>query len=245
MSWNDNNKYDGGVNTFSPEGRIHQVEYAQKAVANGALILGLQTKEGIILGVEKTLHSPLIEPASIEKIHQIDEHLCAASCGIVSDSRALIDKARVESQNHFFTFNEIIPSFSVAETIGDTILGFGKGKDMPSRPFGVALLIAGCDDDKGPQLFLTNPTGNVTEWKAKAVGTGSDNAQEELEKGYKETLSLEEGKLLILKILKQNLKEKIDSNRVELAVVVRAKIVHERFERISADEVNKLLKALD
>lgn len=244
MSWNDNNKYDGGVNTFSPEGRIFQVEYASKAVDSGATIIGLKTTEGIVLGVEKMLLSPLVEPRSIEKIHKIDHHLCAASCGIVSDARALIDKARVESQNHYFTFNEIIPTASVAETVGDTILGFGKGKDMPSRPFGVALLIAGCDDDKGPQLFLTNPTGNVTEWKAKALGTGADSAQHELEEGYDENINLEAGKKLVLKVLKQVLQEKVDSNRVEVAVVIPHDEIEKRFTRLKPEEVNSILATL-
>lgn len=243
MTWNDNNQYDGGVNTFSPEGRILQVEYASKAIESGATIIGLQTKEGVILGVEKKLLSPLVEPKSIEKIHQIDYHLCAASCGIVSDARALIDKARVESQNHFFTFNEIIPTSSVAETVGDTILGFGKGKDMPSRPFGVALLIAGWDDDKGPQLFLNNPTGNVTEWKAKALGNGADSAQQELEEAYNDNLTLEQGKMIVLRVLRQVLKEKIDSNRVELAVVIDHPT--SRFQRIEPDAVTALLAQLD
>jgi 20S proteasome subunit alpha 5 len=38
-----------------------------------------------------------------------------------------------------------------------------------SRPFGVALLLAGYDD-KGPQLFFSDPSGTFTQFKAKAIG---------------------------------------------------------------------------
>lgn len=38
-----------------------------------------------------------------------------------------------------------------------------------SRPFGVALLLAGYDD-KGPQLFFSDPSGTFTRFKAKAIG---------------------------------------------------------------------------
>lgn len=38
-----------------------------------------------------------------------------------------------------------------------------------SRPFGVALLLAGFDD-KGPQLFFSDPSGTFTRFKAKAIG---------------------------------------------------------------------------
>jgi 20S proteasome subunit alpha 5 len=45
---------------------------------------------------------------------------------------------------------------SVAQAVCDLALRFGEGADgkeaMMSRPFGVALLIAGVDKVKGPQL---------------------------------------------------------------------------------------------
>jgi 20S proteasome subunit alpha 5 len=33
----ESNEYDSGVNTFSPEGRIHQIEYAIQAIKVYAL----------------------------------------------------------------------------------------------------------------------------------------------------------------------------------------------------------------
>lgn len=43
-------EYDRGVNTFSPEGRLFQVEYAIEAVKLGSTAVGIQTNEGVILG---------------------------------------------------------------------------------------------------------------------------------------------------------------------------------------------------
>ena len=61
-------EYDRGVNTFSPEGRLFQVEYAIEAIKLGSTAIGLQTKHGSVLAVEKRLSSPLLEPSSVEKI---------------------------------------------------------------------------------------------------------------------------------------------------------------------------------
>lgn len=36
---------------------------------------------------------------------------------------------------------------------------------------GVALLLAGYDD-RGPQLFFSDPSGTFTQYKAKAIGKG-------------------------------------------------------------------------
>lgn len=101
-------EYDRGVNTFSPEGRLFQVEYAIEAIKLGSTAIGLQTKKGSVLAVEKRLTSPLLEPSSVEKIAEIDVHVGAAMSGLVADARTLVDHARVEAQNHRFTYDEPI-----------------------------------------------------------------------------------------------------------------------------------------
>jgi len=99
-------EYDRGVNTFSPEGRLFQVEYAIEAIKLGSTAVGIQTKQGCVLAVEKRLTSPLLDPASVEKIAEIDGHIGAAMSGLVADARTLVDHARVEAQNHTFTYDE-------------------------------------------------------------------------------------------------------------------------------------------
>ena len=60
------------------------------------------------MAVEKRLTSPLLDPQSVEKIAEIDSHMGAAMSGLVADARTLIDHARVEAQNHRFTYDEAI-----------------------------------------------------------------------------------------------------------------------------------------
>ena len=45
---------------------------------------------------------------SVEKIAEIDTHIGAAMSGLVADARTLVDHARVEAQNHTFTYDEPI-----------------------------------------------------------------------------------------------------------------------------------------
>jgi 20S proteasome subunit alpha 5 len=91
-------EYDRGVNTFSPEGRLFQVEYAIEAIKLGSTAVGIQVKEGVILAVEKRLTSSLLVPSSVEKIMEIDKHIGAAMSGLIADARTLVDHARVEAQ---------------------------------------------------------------------------------------------------------------------------------------------------
>ncbi|KAJ3016870.1 proteasome component pup2 [Thoreauomyces humboldtii] len=215
-------EYDRGVNTFSPEGRLFQVEYAIEAIKQGSTAVGIQTSEGVVLAVEKRATSTLLEPSSIEKIMEIDAHLGCAMSGLTADSRTMIDHARVEAQNHWFTYNERIKVESVTQAVCDLALRFGESANseeaLMSRPFGVALLIAGIDE-KGPQLFHTDPSGTFMRYDAKAIGSGSEGAQGELQEQYHKSLTLEEAKVLSLKVLKQVMEEKLNSINVQIAVV--------------------------
>jgi 20S proteasome subunit alpha 5 len=86
------------VNTFSPEGRLFQVEYAIEAIKLGSTVVGIRTNEGVILAVEKRISSPLLEPDSVEKIAEIDSHMGVAMSGLTADARTLIEHARTEAQ---------------------------------------------------------------------------------------------------------------------------------------------------
>ena len=48
-------EYDRGVNTFSPEGRLFQVEYAIEAIKLGSTAIAIRTDEGIVMAVDPSL----------------------------------------------------------------------------------------------------------------------------------------------------------------------------------------------
>ncbi|KAH0453633.1 hypothetical protein IEQ34_017957 [Dendrobium chrysotoxum] len=145
-------EYDRGVNTFSPEGRLFQVEYAIEAIKLGSTAIGIKTKGGVVLAVEKRVTSPLLEPSSVEKIMEIDEHIGCAMSGLIADARTLVEHARVETQNHRFSYGEPMTVESTTQALCDLALRFGEGdEESMSRPFGVSLLIAG-HDENGPSF---------------------------------------------------------------------------------------------
>ncbi|KAL0144274.1 proteasome component PUP2 [Mucor lusitanicus] len=214
--------YDRGVNTFSPEGRLFQVEYAIEAIKLGTTAIGVQTSEGVVLAVEKRVSSTLLEPSSIEKIMEIDEHLGCAVSGMTADARTMIEHARVAAQNHRFTYDEKLKVESATQSVCDLALRFGEGADgeesIMSRPFGVALLIAGVDEN-GPQLFHADPSGTFMKYQAKAIGSGSEGAQTELQKEYHKSMTLKEAETLALTVLKSVMEEKLNKTNVQIAAV--------------------------
>ncbi|GCB62507.1 hypothetical protein scyTo_0007245 [Scyliorhinus torazame] len=119
-------KFDRGVNTFSPEGRLFQVEYAIEAIKLGSTAIGIQTTEGVVLAVENRITSPLMEPNNIENIVEIDAHIGCAMSGLIADAKTLIDKARVETPNHWFTYNGNMTVESVTQAVSNLALQFGE-----------------------------------------------------------------------------------------------------------------------
>lgn len=80
-------EYDRGVNTFSPEGRLFQVEYAIEAIKLGSTAIGIRTPEGVVMAVEKRITSSLMEPSTVEKIVEVDRHIGCATSGLMADAR--------------------------------------------------------------------------------------------------------------------------------------------------------------
>lgn len=232
-------EYDRGVNTFSPEGRLFQVEYAIEAIKLGSTAIGIATSEGVEMVVEKRLTSPLLEPWSIEKIMEVDEHIGCAMSGLVADAKMLVDHARAETQQHRFTYNEAMPMESVTQSLCDLALRFGEDSEEGglSRPFGVALLIAGWDDH-GPSLFHAEPSGMYTRYQAKAIGSGAEGAQTSLQEQFRKDMTLKEAEVAALSILKQVMEEKITSTNVDIARI------NPKYHLYSVAEVEEVIARL-
>lgn len=139
---------------------------------------------------------------------EIDRHVGAAMSGITADAQTLIDHARVEATNHWFSYNEKIRVHALTQAICDLALSFGEGSDennhkqKMSRPFGVALLLAGVDES-GPQLYSSDPSGTYVPVKAHAIGSGSEGALNNLKESYNDSLTLIEAETLAIASLKQ------------------------------------------
>ncbi len=165
--------------------------------------------------------------------------------GIVGDARILVDHARVESQNHRFNYAEPMTIEQITEAVSDLAINFGEGyegqKRKPmARPYGVALLIAGVDEN-GPQLYQTDPSGTFLQWQARAIGSGGETAMTYIKEQYHSNMTLAEAEKLVLATLKSVMEEKIGKENIELAVV---RTDTRQLETRNADYVEGILRTL-
>ncbi|CAJ1014381.1 Proteasome subunit A N-terminal signature/Proteasome subunit, putative [Leishmania lindenbergi] len=179
------NEYDNDITTWSPTGRLFQIEYANEAVNNGSATVGVKGKDFVVLAALK--RSPVAELSSYqEKVFEIDEHVGMSISGLVADGRVLARFLRTECMNYRYMYDNGMPVNQMANMIGEKhqrhIQCSGK------RPFGVGLLLAG-HDRLGPHLYQTVPSGDVYDYKATAMGVRSQASRTYLEKHFESFLN--------------------------------------------------------
>ena len=222
--------YDRAITVFSPDGRLFQVEYAREAVKRGATVIGVKTKDGVILVADRRVTSRLLEPDTIEKIYIIDDHIGAATSGLVADARILIDRARLEAQINRLTYDEPISVKDLAKRICDFKQQFTQFGGV--RPFGVSLLIAGIDEK--PRLYETDPSGALLEYKATAIGAGRNVVMEFFEKEYDDNMSLDDAMIKAMIAMGKAIESELTYDGIEVGIV---KVEDKVFRILSVDDI--------
>lgn len=224
--------YDMTPTMYSPDGRIYQVEYAIETVKRGTIAIGIRSKEGVIVAVEEIPRS--LQTANItQKIFQIDYHIGVAAAGYIPDARVQVDNARFFSQGNRLTYDEPVEVETVAKHLADQCHQFTQYSGV--RPYGVALIIAGVDQ-KGQSIFVTDPSGTYVPFAAVAIGSGSDEVNDFLEKTYKDDLSLEDAAALAIAAIKLKSEAKDVVKNVKMAKISNEKKV---LEKVSQSDLEK------
>merc|ERR1711966_108605 len=135
------NQYDTDCITWSPQGRIHQIEYAEEAVKQGSCCVGLVSKTHAVLATLKRSNSEL--GSYQQKVYKIDEHMGIGIAGLTPDGRVLSRFMRSECLNHKFVYGRNLPIARLVNQVADKAqIGTQRsGK----RPYGVGLLVIGMD----------------------------------------------------------------------------------------------------
>jgi 20S proteasome subunit alpha 6 len=174
------NLYDNHITTWSPNGRLFQMEYAMEAVKQGSATVGVKSKTHAVIVALK--RSPTTQLSSYqEKIFKLDKHAGMSVAGLIADGRYLASTLRAACIEHEYEYGTPYPVRRLGLAIADK---FQSHTIIASkRPFGVGLLIAGYDQT-GPQLLQAVPSGELHEFKATAMGSRSQSARTYLERHF-------------------------------------------------------------
>ncbi|AFM98361.1 proteasome subunit [Encephalitozoon hellem] len=208
------------VNTYSSEGRIHQIEYAMKAMNLGTTTIGVKTKEFVILCSEKKILSTLQNPKSVVKHYKIYDHIVLGFSGISGDTKTIVKRSRDFCISHTHMYGENASVERLLKYLSSLSLRFGEedeAKMIFRRPFGVSLIIAGFDTE--PRLYSLDPSGSYVSYKARAIGSGHEVVEGILENEYEEYGELDQSLRKALHTLSKVMKDRINKDNVEVAIV--------------------------
>ena len=227
--------YDRAATMFSPDGHLLQVEYAEKTVRLGSASIGIVCKDGAIIVADRRVRDKLIQSDSANKVYEIDEHIAASAAGILSDARVLIEKSQVLAQQHRVTYDSPIDTESIIKEIANTKQLFTQYGG--ARPFGVSVLVAGVDGK--PQLFVSDVTGNYFAYKASAIGENDEKIKEILRKNYDDSITIDEGIKIALKIFKDMLGKNFDIMRFDVGYI---ECSDKKLKRMQGEQLKKYIK---
>ena len=118
-------RYDARTTTFSPEGRLYQVEYAMEAISHAGTVIGILAKDGVVLAAEKKVTSKLLEQdRSHEKIFTLGGNVVAGVAGMTADANSLVNYARNAAQKYLLEFNEDMPVEQLVKRLCDLKQGY-------------------------------------------------------------------------------------------------------------------------
>lgn len=243
-------RYNFSLTTFSPTGKLSQIEYALKAVSHGITCIGIKAKNGIVIVTEKKTASPLIEDDTITKIAPVCDNIGLVYAGMGPDARVLLDKARKLAQEYKKVYMEDPPVSVLTQDLSAVIQDFTQSGGV--RPFGVSLLIAGYDDAQGPKLFQLDPSGTFFPWKATAIGRNMENAIDFLKKRYSETMGLEDAVHTAILTLKEGYEGQMSADTIEIGVASKEPVTTKEgniiekgvFKNLSKQEVKDYLSTV-
>jgi 20S proteasome subunit alpha 4 len=175
--------YGRSITRFSPDGRLFQLDYAHAAVDRGTTVVAVQSKDLIVVGVERLTIAKLQDPNTFRKVVSLDNHVMCAFAGLHADARVLVQKAQIECQSHRLTYEDPITIERIARFIATCQLKMTQSGGV--RPYGVSTLVCGFDSTNAPHIYETVPNGSYAEWKARTVGRHDKTVMEYLEKHHK------------------------------------------------------------
>ena len=155
---------------FNADGRLTQVEYANKAAMQGGTVIGVRSNSSAVLftWADRPDDDDVFSYSPPRKIRKLTESIGIASSGIVSDVDYLANMMFEEANEYIYLFNSDPPASRLAQTVAD----FVHERTLSSRyrPMGVRICIASYDTVSNATITEIDVMGNVRQCELSCIG---------------------------------------------------------------------------
>jgi proteasome beta subunit len=198
--------------------RIERRQYKNtqsQSFKTGTTTVGLICKDAVILGTDKrATMSYFVASKTSEKLHKIQEHVYMTIAGTVADAQYLIDVLRAETTLYQLKEEKNIKIKSAGKILSNILY---RNK---MYPYQVGLILGGVTEEEGPVLLDIGAYGSILPDKFVAVGSGQNFSYGVLEAKYKDDLTIEEGKDIIIKAITSSIiRDMASGNGIDIAII--------------------------
>ncbi len=179
-------------------------------------VIGVRVKDGVVLGSEKRLsYNGYILSKQTKKVFPVTKHIGIGFAGLVGDSQFILKLLRYEARNYELQIHREIRVRGLAKVLSLILYSY---KLMPL----ITEIVVGGVDEKGPQLYVLDPVGSLIEDKYAALGTGGSIAIGVIEPRYREEMSIEEAKQLVVDALREAIeRDAVSGDGIDLLIITR------------------------
>lgn len=154
---------------FDSNGRLTQVEYADRASMKGGTIIGACSDRAAVI----LTWSPVPKNSlPIRKIHRISKMCGVSSSGIVSDVQFVTNKLFEDSLDHVQLFGSETPAIRAATNIANYV--HERTLSVRYRPLGIRMCIASYDETSKGSILEIDAMGNLNKCKVACIGPHAD-----------------------------------------------------------------------
>ena len=173
------------MTVFSPEGKLHQIEYAFKAIkSSGLTSLALKGADSVAMITQKKVTDLMIDPSTVTNLYNITPEIGCLVTGREADGRSWMLRLRQEAFDYLQDNGHNISADILAIRAADIAQLYTQKSGM--RAYAVELTICSVDTSSGPLLYKVDPAGHYVGYYATSSGNKEQEAQNELEKMFRE-----------------------------------------------------------
>ncbi|WP_297475135.1 archaeal proteasome endopeptidase complex subunit beta [Thermococcus sp.] len=182
----------------------------------GTTTVGIKVKDGVVLAADTQASlDHMVETLNIRKVLPITDRIAITTAGSVGDVQALARMLEAEARYYQFTWNRPMTTRAMANLLSNIL------NENKFFPYMVQIIIGGYVDK--PTLANLDPLGGLVFDDYTATGSGSPFAIAVLEDGFREDMSVEEAKELVIRAVKTAGKRDVytGDRKVQVVVITR------------------------
>ena len=182
-----------------------QAQQPQYLWIPGATTVGVVCQNGVILASEKRIsYGYLVVSKGGKKVFKITDHIGAACAGLVSDMQILVREVDAYANLFSLDAGRSISVRAAAKLMSNLLFG------RRLAPLITQTIVGGIDEEEA-SLYVLDILGSVIPDRYAVVGSGTEIAMGVIEEGYKEDLTMEEAKDLVVRAIKSAISRDIMS----------------------------------